>query len=548
MLAPPYIRRSEPGVRATRCKPLASRQAYAGVARATGHAGPALSHSAWLVFAVALAGGCSHQSEVVDAAQPRLALAKAGQPEAPPPGAATSGGTGAGSLPAPSSVAPEGTPVRDGPEQRHGLSWYEDAPDRALSAARAAGKPVLVDLWAPWCHTCLSMQNFVLTAENLPSLGDRFVLLAIDTEREENAEFLRSLPVTVWPTFYVVSPDPLRVAGRWLGAASPAQFARFLDEAERVVELRQHAAGAQDPLRDALLEADELATRGHFGEAARAYAKALSVAPRGWPRRPETLVAQMTALWKANAIEACLALAQSSLSETGNAASTVDFAAYALECAAEAPKDDARALGTARSVVQRLDSLCHAGSPEFSPDDRADACDKLAGAYGALGDVAAARRATLERLAILERAALGKPDEVAITYDWARTDSLLSLDRAEEAVALSRARERALPQNYNPPTYQARAYKQLGRWSDGLAAVERALALAYGPRRIGLYTLKTDLLIGAGRVDEALDVLRQQLALYRALPEGQRQPAAEGRVTKRLDELAKAHASAGTTP
>jgi len=438
--------------------------------------------------------------------------------------------------------------VRGGPELRHGLSWYEDAPDQALSAARAAGKPVLVDLWAPWCHTCLSMQNFVLTAENLPSLEERFVLLAVDTERAENADFLRSLPVTVWPTFYVVSPDPQLVAGRWLGAASPAQFARFLDEAERVVELRQQAGGARDPLRDALLEADELATRGNHAEAARAYATALSVAPRAWPRRPETLVAQMTALWKARAIEPCLALAQSSLSETGNAASTVDFAAYALECAALVPKEDARGLGTARSVAQRLGPLCHAGSPEFSPDDRADACDKLAGAYGALADVAAARRATLERLAILERAALGKPDEVAVTYDWARTDSLLTLDRAEEAVELSRAREHALPQNYNPPTYQARAYKQLGRWDDGLSAVERALALAYGPRRIGLYTLKADLLVGAGRVGEALAVSRQQLALYRALPEGQRQPAAEERVTKRIDELTKAGVATGTAP
>src|SRR5688572_30553013 len=78
---------------------------------------------------------------------------------------------------------------------RHGLTWYEDAPDAALAAARAENKLVLVDLWAPWCHTCLSMQNFVLTAENLPNVTSRFVLLAIDTEREQNAAFLEKVPV-----------------------------------------------------------------------------------------------------------------------------------------------------------------------------------------------------------------------------------------------------------------------------------------------------------------------------------------------------------------
>jgi tetratricopeptide (TPR) repeat protein len=413
------------------------------------------------------------------------------------------------------------------------LPWHEDAPEQAIAEARAAGKPLLVDLWAPWCHTCLSMKNFVVTAANLPDVATRFVLLSVDTERPSNAGFLSKFPAAVWPTFYVLSPDASEVLGRWLGAASPAQLVRFLADAERTRELGQGGLAPDDP-RTSLLAADALATRGKFSEAAAEYARALRTAPPDWPRRPETLVAQMTALSKANDRDACLELASTQVGLTGSSASAVDFASYALDCAGDAPAASPTALRIRRAVERQLAPLCSTGSSELSPDDRADACDKLSEALAALGDAEGARGATLQRLSVLEAAAAGKPDDVAVAYDWARTGALIALDRAPEALALAIARERALPQDYNPPHYQARSYKALGKWDEGLAALERALALAYGPRRVGLLTLKADLLLGAGRREEAVRTLREQLSAYRALPEGQKKPAAERQVEERL--------------
>jgi thioredoxin-like negative regulator of GroEL len=456
------------------------------------------------------------------------------------PGIAGGSNAGTGTArDAPSEAASAASSTHDGaPVMRNGIPWYEDAPEAAFAAARASGKRVVIDLWAPWCHTCLSMQNVVMTAANLPAMPERFVWLAIDTEREENASLLERLPVSVWPTFYVVDAGAagaarVEIQGRWLGAASAEQFGRFLAESDR--RAPPSSAAAREAT-GALSTADALAAQGRYAEAAAAYTALLERAPPSWPRRPETLVALMTALWKAKDIGTCLRVAERGLGQTGNAASAVDFSSYALECADQAPASE-RDTALRRAVAQRLQPFCEQGTPELSPDDRADACDKLAAARAALGDAEGARQATQGRLAVLERAAAKTPPELALTYDWARTDALLQLGRAEEALALATEHERQLPQNYNPPHYRAKSYKALGRWTEGLAAIERALSLAYGPRKIGLLGLKADLLQGAGRQAEAQSTLRDQLARYRTLPAGQRQPAAEARVEQRLRQL-----------
>ncbi len=421
------------------------------------------------------------------------------------------------------------------PVLRHGLPWYEDAPDAAFAAARAQGKLLLVDLWAPWCHSCLSMQSFVLTAQNLPAITRRFILLAIDTERAENAAFLQKLPVTVWPTFYVTSPEG-EVLGRWLGTAAAAEFARFLAESDRAAELRNSDRLPPSDPRVALALADQLATRREFAQAAEQYARALALAPADWPRRPETLVAQITSLAKVRADRACLELADGSLAQTGRSVSAVDFAAYALSCADDAAPGDPLAARVRTRTELLMGELCQQSDSALTPDDQAGACANLAEARTALSDATGARAAHEQRVAILQRAGAGKPDSIAVALDWALTDSLITLGRAQEALELSLRRERALPNNYNPPHYQAKALRALGRHEEGLAAIERSLALAYGPRRVSLLSLKIDLLLAAGRKERARDVLVEQVAQYRALPDAQQQPAQLARLEKRLTE------------
>ena len=433
------------------------------------------------------------------------------------------------------------------PGAKDAIEWYRDDPDGALARARREHKLVVVDLWAAWCHTCLSMKEFVLTGAKLPGVNARFVFLAIDTELEQNAAFLKRFPTSGWPTFYVLAPDGPSVRGRWLGAASPGQFARFLADAERAaLPGVQAAAGAPpapgDELSSLLAAAGELASEGRYADAASKYRTALERAPHDWPRAPDVRVALASAWLRAGDPGACVELALSAPSFDASAPiSASDFAASTLACAARLPESDARRRTARERAAADLTLLCERDDFELTPDDRGDACGNLLEARAALGDAAGARRAAETRLSVLENAARGMPDEVALIYDAARTETLVVLDRAPEALALLEARAAALPDNYNPPYAIARVALKLGRYELGLRAAERALALAYGPRRANIYGLEAELRLAAGQKAAAITALKAQIATLAALPEGQKRIEAERLAREHLAALEASH-------
>jgi len=431
--------------------------------------------------------------------------------------------------PAPTAREPAKTAV--GP-----IRWVDDDLPGALASAKAAGKPLFIDAWAPWCHTCLSMRSYVFSDVTLAELADRFVWVAVDTEKPSSADFLAKYPLDVWPTFFIVDPADGEVAGRWLGSMSLQQLRGFLEDGERTVQLA-HAGQMKpdDPL--ALVRAgDKLALQGKLAEAASRYAEARAKAPADWPRRTEALVGQARALQRAKDYSPCVDLGLSEVARAGNGPNAGDFTSFALDCADELPKDDPRVEKMRRAGLDRLLGLETDDKAPLSADDRGDIWRMIWDLREKLGDADGAKEAAQKRVALLDDAAAKAPDaQAASTFDWARAESLLYLGRGPDAAKLLEKSEAALPDDYNPPSRLARVHYEQKEYGEALAAVDRALAKVYGPRKGNVLGLKTDILDKQGRKDEARKVAEERVALYQGLP--QPSPDALAAAKKRLQAL-----------
>ncbi|AUX44452.1 hypothetical protein SOCE26_059160 [Sorangium cellulosum] len=449
-------------------------------------------------------------------------------PRAPSPAAAAQPATAA----QPTAAAPAEKPEPSA--ARPPLEFISDDLPRAREKARAEGKALFVDAWAPWCHTCLSMKHYVLTDPSLRPFADRIVFADIDTDRPENAPFLERHEVTVWPTFFVLEPANGEVVGLWRGAASVQELRDLFRESLQALDAQAAAAlPAGDPNR-LLVEAKRAQSAGDYAAAVPAYQRALAQGGKAWPRRSDALLGLLSTLYRKKDAAACVDLGKAHVGEVKGAALPADFSSLLLSCAAALP--DVGAQRAAReAAVARLRQIVERPPADASADDRADAWGLLAEGLAALGDAAGARAANEAKLAVLERAASeAKTPEAAAAYDYGRATAYQALSRGDEAVAMLKQREVQMPASYEPPARLAQVLHVMGREEEALAAVDRAIARAYGPRRLRYLKLRAEIQAKLGRSAEQIATLREEVAGYEALPKGHASQAALDDARRRL--------------
>ncbi|MFT7625633.1 MAG: thiol-disulfide isomerase/thioredoxin [Myxococcota bacterium] len=364
------------------------------------------------------------------------------------------------------------------------LPWIVDDYDAALKQAQAKGLPIVIDLWAPWCHTCLSMKHFVLSDPSLATYKDRFVWLALDTDKPVNASVLTRFPAEVWPTFYIVAPDE-SVQVQKPSAMSLRGFRGFLDQG---LEAMRAAKGlSADNALWWVREGDRFAAKKDYPHAATAWSTALQKGPKQWAERPGVLLKLLRALYRQKDFEAGgrLTLAELRPAMLGRDVAGVDFARYGALCA-DKMNDDKLKEKVRRALISpaALPHLVDDVAAPLSVDDRSDGMAILRRIYLGLEQKADADARATMQARLLDTAVSNAPSPyAAMTWGYPRLEVYSYLGRAADLIGWFGDLEVALPTQYDPPYRLAGALKAAGKFKEALAAAKRAAALAYGPRK-----------------------------------------------------------------
>ncbi|HET8540743.1 MAG TPA: tetratricopeptide repeat protein [Anaeromyxobacter sp.] len=374
------------------------------------------------------------------------------------------------------------------------------------------------------------MRAYVLTDARLAKLAGRVVRLEVDTEKPRNAPFVERFPIDAWPTLLAIDPATEQVVLRWAGTATAAQIERLALDAERAIR-----AGQTSRADEALARADRLMGERRHAQAAAAYREALQAGGKGWERRERAAEAVVQASGFAGDPAACAGAAREVLPALAPGAAAARAAAPGLACALELDDDGARA--AALDALEPLGRKALAAGGVLA-DDRSWLYDQLAKARADRGDAAGARAVARRWLAFLEgEAARARTPLARSAFDGQRLQAAIRAGEPARALPALLASERDLPHEFVPPTNLGVLYLELGRPKDALAAAERALARAGGPRRIRVLVLRAQAQDALGDRAAARATLERALSEAAALPDATRPKGYTAKAEKLLAEL-----------
>ena len=376
------------------------------------------------------------------------------------------------------------------------------------------------------------MKAYVFTDKALKRHAGQFVWLSLDTEKAQNAPYKKRYGVDAVPMYFVVDPKTERVALRWVGGATVPQLQKIL--ADGLVAVKGGGSGVEE----VLARADRFYADADYARAAAGYSEALRLAPRNWPRTARATESLLYAQYQTKDWVGCAKTAQDAFPRLKQTSSAANVAASGLSCALEIPASDASRAELVKSLRDASREILASPRKDLAADDISAVYETLASEREAAKDEAGKKKVLQERATFLEAAAArAKTPDARAVFDSHRLGTYLELGEPERAIPMLQASERDLPQDYNPPARLAVAYRAMKRYDEALAASDRAITRAYGPRKLGILQTRADIYKEKGDPASARRTIEQAVALAESLPEGQRSERTIAALKKKLESL-----------
>ena len=375
------------------------------------------------------------------------------------------------------------------------------------------------------------MKAYVFTDKALKRHAGQFVWLSLDVEKPQNAPYKKRYGVDALPMYFVVDPNTEKVALRWVGGATVTQLQKIL--ADGRVAVRGGGRGEQR-----LARADRYYSEGDYAKAAADYREALRVAPRNWSPFARATESLLYALYQTKDYGGCAKTAREAYPRLARTSSAANVAASGLSCALELPAGDASRPELVKALADASREVLASARTNLAADDISAVYETLASEREAEKDEPGKKAVLQERARFLEAAAArAKTPDARAVFDSHRLGTYLDLGEPERAIPMLQASERDLPDDYNPPARLALAYRAMKKYDEALAASDRALTRAYGPRKLGILQTRADIYREKGDPASARRTIEQAVELAESLPDGQRSERTIAALKKKLESL-----------
>ena len=214
------------------------------------------------------------------------------------------------------------------------------------------------------------------------------------------------------------------------------------------------------------------------------------------------------------------------------------LAASGLDCSLDLPADDPDRAPLVSEFTRACRQLVAQPPSNVASDDLSSVYQTLARERDEAHDSEGKTKVLSDWARFLEGVAAGaKTPEGRSAFDSHRLTAYLLLNAPERAIPMLEASERDFPDDYNPPARLAVADKAMKRYDDALAASDRALAKAYGPRKILILNNRADIYAARGDAAAARQTIEEALRIAEAFPTGQRSDAQIASLKKKLEQM-----------